>query len=210
MSFVLQDNQQVSFAVTGTDARGNAAKLTGTPAFSVDDPSILELTDNGDGTGSVSSTGKIGSAILKVTDSEGNQEYVGSVAIDVVAGPVTAVGVVLSAPTDVNAPAADTPVVSDPVTTGGTSSSGDASAPSGDASAPAPSDPTAPSGDQPTDPGTAATGGEITDPSTGEPTTPGLPDASSGSSDAASTPDTSGSDAAAPGDSSTTSIPPGA
>lgn len=102
MSFALTDTQQVSFAVSGTDARGNPANLTGTPVFAVDNPDVLTLTDNGDGTGTVAATGQLGTAVLSVTDSETNgDQFAGSVSIDVLAGNVTAVAIDLGTPEDI-------------------------------------------------------------------------------------------------------------
>jgi hypothetical protein len=101
MSFVLKDNQQVSFGVAGKDARGNDVPLTGTPVFAVDDTDVLTLTDNGDGTGSVAATGTLGTAVLSVSDSETNgQQFAGSVSIDVLAGDVAAVEIQLGTPQD--------------------------------------------------------------------------------------------------------------
>jgi hypothetical protein len=101
MSFVLTDNQQVSFGVSGTDAAGNPATLTGTPVFAVDNTDVLTLTDNGDGTGSVAAAGPLGTAVLSVTDSETNgDQFSGSVSIDVLAGNVTAVSIDLGTPQD--------------------------------------------------------------------------------------------------------------
>ena len=101
MSFVLTDNQQVTFSVSGQDARGNAAPLTGTPVFAVDNTDVLTLTDNGDGTGMVAATGTLGTAVLSVSDSETNgDQFSGSVSIDVLAGNVTAVSIDLGTPTD--------------------------------------------------------------------------------------------------------------
>jgi len=105
MSVALTDNQQASFSVSGTDARGNPAQITGTPTFSVDRTDILELTDNGDGTGMVRATGQIGTAVLSVADTETDgDEFAGSVSIDVLAGQVTAVTIDLGTPEDIPAP----------------------------------------------------------------------------------------------------------
>jgi hypothetical protein len=101
MSFTLTDNQQVSFAVAGKDARGNPAPLTGTPVFAVDNTNVLTLTDNGDGTGTVAATGTLGTAVLSVTDAEtSGDQFAGSVSIDVLAGSVTAVEIDLGTAQD--------------------------------------------------------------------------------------------------------------
>lgn len=98
----LLDNQKVSFSVAGTDEAGNAAPLTGTPAFSVDRPDILALTDNGDGTGEVASTGVLGTAVLSVSDTETDgDQFFGSVSIDVLASDVTGVTIQMGEPTHI-------------------------------------------------------------------------------------------------------------
>lgn len=95
----LLDNQKVSFSVSGTDEVGNPVALTGTPVFSVDKPEILTLVDNGDGTGTVSATGVLGTAVLSVVDTESDgDQFAGSVSIDVLAGEVTAVAISLGSP----------------------------------------------------------------------------------------------------------------
>jgi len=102
MSFTLTDTQEVTFSVQGTDAKGNPAPLTGTPAFAVDDSSILTLVDNGDGTGKVSAVGATGSATLSLTDTETDGDnFIGSLAFDVIAGKVTAASIVPGAPTEI-------------------------------------------------------------------------------------------------------------
>lgn len=95
----LLDDQKVSFSVSGTDDVGNPVPLTGTPAYSVDRPDILALVDNGDGTGSVSATGVLGTAVLSVADTEtSGSAFAGSVSIDVLASNVAAVAISLGAP----------------------------------------------------------------------------------------------------------------
>lgn len=88
----LQDDQQVTLSVSATDAAGNPVVDAGTLSFSVDDDSILTLTDNGDGTALVVTTGTLGTATVTVSDDEdadGNADFQGSLAIDVVTGTVT-------------------------------------------------------------------------------------------------------------------------
>jgi len=102
MSFSLKADQKVSFSITATDEMGNPATFTGTPVFAVDDAAILALTDNGDGTGSVAANGPLGTSVLSVTDTEtSGEEFMGSVAVDVVAGDVTAVEIAFGEPEEV-------------------------------------------------------------------------------------------------------------
>lgn len=98
----LLDNQQVSFSISGVDEKGNPAPLTGTPAFAIDRPDILALVDNGDGTGVVSATGVLGTAVLSVVDTETDgSAFSGSVSIDVLPSGVTAVSIALGTPSHV-------------------------------------------------------------------------------------------------------------
>ena len=102
MSFTLKADQKVAFSVSGADETGNPVDLTGTPVFTVDDDAILSLTDNGDGSGEVAATGQLGSATLSVEDEEtSGQRFIGSVAIDVIAGDLAAIGIDLGAPEEV-------------------------------------------------------------------------------------------------------------
>lgn len=95
MSFVLQDNQKVSLAVSGVDERGNPASTTGTLVYALEDPNgVLTLTDNGDGSAVVSANGPVGSAMVSVAndtdDEDSDPNFMGSLAIDVIAGDVVA------------------------------------------------------------------------------------------------------------------------
>jgi hypothetical protein len=92
MSFTIQDNEKCSFSVSGVDEEKNPVPLTGTPVYSIDDSGVLSLVDNGDGSCVVSATGTVGSGMLTVNDSETDGDvFIGSLAIDVIAGPVAAV-----------------------------------------------------------------------------------------------------------------------
>lgn len=84
----LQADKKVSFALQATDEMGNPTTFVGSIVFAVDDPSIVTLTDNGDGSGEVAATGTLGVATLTGTatrDSDG-AVFTGAEAINVVAG----------------------------------------------------------------------------------------------------------------------------
>jgi len=102
MSFALKADQKVSASVSAVDEMGNPTQFTGTAVYAVDDTAILSLTDNGDGSCSVAATGTLGTAVLSVTDTEtSGQEFMGSIAIDVVAGDVTTLAIELGEPEEV-------------------------------------------------------------------------------------------------------------
>lgn len=100
----LRDDQQVSLSVTFTDQVGNpvSPEQVGTLTFSVDDESILIVTDNGDGTALAVTTGTLGTATVTVQndfDDDGTADFQGSLAFDVVAGDVFAINVAAGEPT---------------------------------------------------------------------------------------------------------------
>lgn len=97
----LLDSQQVTLSVAGKDKAGNPADLSGgTLTWTVSDESVAALTDNGDGTALVVA-GSLGSVVVTVdfTGADG-ADFKGSLAVDVVGGPVTEVDVVAEAPVD--------------------------------------------------------------------------------------------------------------
>jgi hypothetical protein len=69
------------------DELGNPADLPGAVTFTVDDPSIVTLTDNGDGSGEIAATGTLGVTTLTgtVTLPDGS-EVTGVAAVQVVSG----------------------------------------------------------------------------------------------------------------------------
>jgi hypothetical protein len=88
----------VTFSTTALDAEGNVdpnAKI----AFSIDDPSIVEIVDNGDGTGSATAL-KAGEATLTATatDPDGNS-VTGVAGITVTGGDVAALSIAFGTPT---------------------------------------------------------------------------------------------------------------
>jgi hypothetical protein len=84
----LQSDKKADFAFGPRDEMGNPTSFDGTIAFTVDDPSIVTLVDNGDGSGNVAAVGAIGSAVLTgtATPNDGSDPIVGTEAINVVAG----------------------------------------------------------------------------------------------------------------------------
>jgi hypothetical protein len=98
----LQADKKVALSVEFTDEVGNAVPMpTGeTVVYTVDDPSIINLTDNGDGTASAAATGTLGTANVHV-DATGSLAATGDLQIVVVAGDAERLNVVAGAPEEV-------------------------------------------------------------------------------------------------------------
>lgn len=99
----LKADQKVAFELRATDEMGNPATFAGTITYSVDDPSVVNLTDNGDGTGEVAATGVLGTALLTaraVRDSDG-REFTGAAAVQVVAGDAETFEITFGTPDEV-------------------------------------------------------------------------------------------------------------
>jgi hypothetical protein len=104
----LQADKKVALSVEYTDEVGNAttAPAGATATYTVDDPTIINLTDNGDGTAEAAATGTLGTANvhLDVTfnDEAGNPVTVsGDLQLVVVAGLAERVNIVAGAPEEV-------------------------------------------------------------------------------------------------------------
>ncbi|HJW36566.1 MAG TPA: hypothetical protein VJ769_08000, partial [Actinomycetes bacterium] len=69
--------------------------------YSVDDPSIINLTDNGDGTGLAAATGTLGQATVHVEANFGSRTATGDLLIVVVAGDAERVEIVTGEPVEV-------------------------------------------------------------------------------------------------------------
>lgn len=99
----LLDSQQVVLSLAAEDKEGNQVPVPGTLAWSVSDESIATLEDNGDGTQTLVTTGTLGTVAVSVTDDvdgDGTGDFAGSLAVDVVAGPVNEIVVSAGEPTD--------------------------------------------------------------------------------------------------------------
>lgn len=99
----LRADMQVPLSVQFTDEVGNPV---GTPAgatvtYTVDDPAIINLTDNGDGTAVAAATGTLGTANVHATASFNGTTVTGDLQIVVVAGLTERVTIVAGEPTEV-------------------------------------------------------------------------------------------------------------
>jgi hypothetical protein len=100
----LMADQQVPLSVEYTDEVGNAVPTPAgaTAVFTVDDPTIINLTDNGDGTANAAATGTLGTAnVHLVATTAAGATLTGDLQIVVVAGLAERVTVVAGTPTEV-------------------------------------------------------------------------------------------------------------
>lgn len=107
----LQADKKVPLSVGWTDEVGNPVPTPAgaTAVYTVDDPSIIALTDNGDGTAEAAATGVLGTATvhLEATADLGNgpETFTGDLALVVVAGLAERVAIVAGEPVEVTADA---------------------------------------------------------------------------------------------------------
>lgn len=99
----LRADQQVSLSVEFTDEMNNAvpAPANATISYTVDDSTIIALTDNGDGTANAAATGTLGTANVHVEASWDGLTATGDLQIVVVAGLAERLEVVAGEPTEV-------------------------------------------------------------------------------------------------------------
>jgi hypothetical protein len=99
----LQADKKVSFSFSPVDEMGNPTSFDGTIAFTVDDPSVVALTDNGDGSGEVAAVGVPGVATLTgtATPADGSDPITGAEAINVIAGDAEGFAFSFGDPTEV-------------------------------------------------------------------------------------------------------------
>jgi hypothetical protein len=99
----LMADQQVPLSVTWTDEVGNPTSTpTGaTYAFTVDNTSIINLTDNGNGTATAAAVGALGTANVHLAATANGVTYTGDLQIVVVAGLGERVNIVAGEPTEV-------------------------------------------------------------------------------------------------------------
>lgn len=99
----LQADKKAALTIAAEDELGNPAAFDGTYAYTVDDPSVIALTDNGDGTASAAATGVLGVATVTATatKTDGTLAGQGVLAFQVVAGDVATFEVVAGEVTEV-------------------------------------------------------------------------------------------------------------
>lgn len=99
----LQADKQVPLSVQYTDEVGNPtpAPVGATVAYTVDDPTIINLTDNGDGTAVAAAVGALGTANVHVEATFNGTTLTGDLQIVVVAGLAERLNVVAGDPTEV-------------------------------------------------------------------------------------------------------------
>jgi hypothetical protein len=99
----LAADMKVTAELEWTDEVGNP---TGTPAdatatWSVDDSSVIALTDHGDGSAEFAAVGPLGTATVTVSASAGGKTFTGSDVINVVAGLAERVNIDFGDPEEV-------------------------------------------------------------------------------------------------------------
>ena len=97
--------QQVQLSISGADKYGNPVDITGDTTWESSDITILTVenvaTDNTSCT--AVTTGQVGTASVTVTNDvnkDGTGDFIGSLAFDVVAGPMAEIEVTAGTPTD--------------------------------------------------------------------------------------------------------------
>lgn len=100
----LQADKKVSLSLAYTDEVGNPADTpaSATATYTVDDPAIIALTDNGDGTAVAAATGTLGAANVHVEATFDGKTVTGDLQIVVVAGLAERVSVVAGEPEEVS------------------------------------------------------------------------------------------------------------
>lgn len=99
----LQADKKVPLSIGWTDELGNPTTAPDdfTVVYSVDDPAIINLTDNGDGTAVAAAVGTLGTATVHVEATVNGETITGDLAIVVVAGLAERLTVVAGDPEEV-------------------------------------------------------------------------------------------------------------
>jgi hypothetical protein len=99
----LTADQQVELSIKGEDAHGNAVEITGDTQWTSSDESVVSVVQNGPEQATAVAVGPAGTASVTVTndvDQDGTGDYMGSLAIDVVAGDLAEIVIEAGEPTD--------------------------------------------------------------------------------------------------------------
>lgn len=99
----LTADQQVDLSISGEDKYDNKVDISGTVVWLSSDEQIVHVTQHDNSHATASAVGPIGSAAVTVTndlDADGEGDFIGSIAIDVVAGEMAEIVVTAGTPTD--------------------------------------------------------------------------------------------------------------
>ncbi len=104
-TLVLTDSQKVSLSIAPVDAAGQPAPVDGVPAWASSDDTVLTVAASSDGLAcDAVTTGKLGTATVSVTaDADmgaGSTEIVGTLDIQVNAGPAVSLGITAGEPSE--------------------------------------------------------------------------------------------------------------
>lgn len=99
----LMADKKIALSLGWTDEVGNpvATPDDATATYTVDDPTIINLTDNGDGTAEAAATGTLGAATVHVEGTSGGKTLSGDLALNVVAGLAERIDIVAGDPEEV-------------------------------------------------------------------------------------------------------------
>lgn len=103
LSMDLQADKKVPLSVQWTDEVGNptTAPVDAVVTYTVDDPAVINLTDNGDGSAVAAAVGALGTATVHVEATADGETLTGDLSIVVVAGLAERLNVVAGEPEEV-------------------------------------------------------------------------------------------------------------
>lgn len=89
-------DKQAPLGIEWTDEIGNPTDIPvdAVMTYTVDDPSLINLTDNGDGTATAAAVGALGTATVHVEATANGEGFTGDLAINVVAGLAERINIV--------------------------------------------------------------------------------------------------------------------
>jgi len=115
MSLQMTDAQQCVLTVSAVDAKGNPTTVTpGSLTWLVDNPNLLSVTSNPDGTATVSAVGPIGQGNVTVNATIAGAAVSGTITVNIISGAPTQLSISAGAPSDQGTPTPPAPQVPTP------------------------------------------------------------------------------------------------
>jgi hypothetical protein len=99
----LTADQQVDLFISGEDAYGNPVEITGDTVWKSSDEAIIAVTSSAPDSATAVAVGPAGTASVTVTNDvnqDGTGDFIGSLAIDVVAGDMAEIVIQAGTPED--------------------------------------------------------------------------------------------------------------